>query len=311
MSPEYAFEQQSELLQELNGIVSEGQNPDTLNIDLLSSTEILEKINHEDHKVAAAVKLVVPAIAKAVDHIVAAFKQGGRLIYIGAGTSGRLGILDAVECAPTYSVSEQQVMGIIAGGETAFKKAVEGAEDSTTLSVEDLQKVNLQASDVLVGIAASGRTPYVCSAIEYAKSVGCITVGVTCNPDSAVMRLPHVGICPVVGAEAVTGSTRMKSGTAQKLVLNMLSTASMIRTGKVYKNLMVDVNASNEKLHARAIRIVMQATDCSHKEAVIALQQASQSAKLAILIVLTGKPANEARALLVEADGFLRKAVEL
>lgn len=311
MSSEYAFEQQRTLLEELNGIVSEGQNPDTLDIDLLDSTQILTKINQEDQKVAQAVKLVIPQISEAVDYIETAFKQGGRLIYIGAGTSGRLGILDAVECAPTYSVNDQQVMGIIAGGETAFKKAVEGAEDSLTLGVEDLKAINLQAKDVVVGIAASGRTPYVRAAIEYAKSVGCKTVGVTCNPNSLVMQLPDIGICPVVGAEAVTGSTRMKSGTAQKLVLNMLSTASMIRTGKVYKNLMVDVNASNEKLHARAIRIVMQATDCSHQQAVDALAQAKQSAKLAILIVLTGKDAAQAEQMLTQADGFLRKAVEL
>ncbi|HEA16050.1 hypothetical protein LCGC14_1712930 [marine sediment metagenome] len=311
MSPEYVFNQQRALLEELNGIVSEGQNLDTLDIDLLDSTEILTKINTEDQKVAEAVRLVIPEIAKAVDHIVTAFKQGGRLIYIGAGTSGRLGILDAVECAPTYSVSDQQVMGIIAGGETAFKKAVEGAEDSLTLGVEDLKAINLQAKDVVVGIAASGRTPYVRAAIDYAKSVGCTTVGVTCNPDSAVMKQPDIGICPVVGAEAVTGSTRMKSGTAQKLVLNMLSTASMIRTGKVYKNLMVDVNASNEKLHARAIRIVMQATDCTHQQGVAALAQAKQSAKLAILIILTGKDAAQAEQMLNQADGFLRKAVEL
>ncbi|MDN3379266.1 MULTISPECIES: N-acetylmuramic acid 6-phosphate etherase [unclassified Pseudoalteromonas] len=311
MSSEYAFEQQRTLLEELNGIVSEGQNPDTLDIDLLDSMQILTKINQEDQKVAQAVKLVIPQISEAVDYIETAFKQGGRLIYIGAGTSGRLGILDAVECAPTYSVNDQQVMGIIAGGETAFKKAVEGAEDSLTLGVEDLKAINLQAKDVVVGIAASGRTPYVRAAIEYAKSVGCKTVGVTCNPNSLVMKLPDIGICPVVGAEAVTGSTRMKSGTAQKLVLNMLSTASMIRTGKVYKNLMVDVNASNEKLHARAIRIVMQATDCSHQRAVDALAQAKQSAKLAILIVLTGKDAAQAEQMLTQADGFLRKAVEL
>jgi len=311
MSPEHVFNQQSQLLKELNGIVSEGQNPDTLDIDLLNSEEVLTKINNEDQKVAHAVQLVIPQIAKAVDSIVDAFKVGGRLIYIGAGTSGRLGILDAVECAPTYSVSDQQVMGIIAGGESAFKKAVEGAEDSTTLGVEDLKAINLQAKDVVVGIAASGRTPYVCAAIEYAKSVGCATVGVTCNPDSAVMRLPQIGICPVVGAEAVTGSTRMKSGTAQKLVLNMLSTASMIRSGKVYKNLMVDVSASNEKFHARAIRIVMQATECSHEEAVAALKEADQSAKLATLIVLTGHDGEKAKQLLTQADGFLRKAVEL
>ena len=166
MSPEHVFKHQSELLEELNGIVSEGQNPDTLDIDLLSTTEILTKINNEDHKVAAAVKLVIPQISLAVDHIVEAFQQGGRLIYIGAGTSGRLGILDAVECAPTYSVSEQQVLGIIAGGDTAFKKAVEGAEDSTTLGVEDLKNANLTGKDIVVGIAASGRTPYVCAAIE-------------------------------------------------------------------------------------------------------------------------------------------------
>ncbi|KPH94313.1 N-acetylmuramic acid-6-phosphate etherase [Pseudoalteromonas porphyrae] len=311
MSSEHAFEQQRTLLEELNGIVSEGQNPATLDIDLLDSIQILTKINTEDQKVADAVKCVIPEIAKAVDHIVTAFKQGGRLIYIGAGTSGRLGILDAVECAPTYSVSDQQVIGIIAGGETAFKKAVEGAEDSLTLSVDDLKAINLQTKDVVIGIAASGRTPYVRAAIEYAKSVGCKTVGVTCNPNSLVMQLPDIGICPVVGAEAVTGSTRMKSGTAQKLVLNMLSTASMIRTGKVYKNLMVDVNASNEKLHARAIRIVMQATDCTHQQAVDALKQAKQSAKLAILILLTGKDAAQAQLMLMQADGFLRKAVEL
>ncbi len=299
-----------DLLAQLNSIVSEGRNPDTLDIDLLSSEAILRKINHEDAQVAPAVASQIPQIAQAVDAIVDKLQSGGRLFYIGAGTSGRLGILDAVECRPTFSVPDDLVQGIIAGGEHAIQFAVEGAEDDRAAGVNDVKAVNLSANDVLVGLSASGRTPYVVAALEYANSIGCTTASITCNPGSPLMTTAKIGICPVVGPEALTGSTRMKSGTAQKLVLNMLSTASMIRLGKTYENLMVDVNASNEKLRARAIRIVMQATSCDRTVAENALKRADNRAKLAILMILTGLPAEQAENLLQEKHGFLRRAVE-
>ncbi|WP_258807618.1 N-acetylmuramic acid 6-phosphate etherase [Pseudidiomarina sp. CB1] len=299
-----------DLLAQLNGIVSEGRNPDTLDIDLLSSEAILRKINHEDAQVAPAVATQIPQIAQAVDAIVDKLQSGGRLFYIGAGTSGRLGILDAVECRPTFSVPDDLVQGLIAGGEHAIQFAVEGAEDDRAAGVNDVKAVNLTANDVLVGLSASGRTPYVVAALEYANSIGCVTASVTCNPNSPLMTTAKIGICPVVGPEALTGSTRMKSGTAQKLVLNMLSTASMIRLGKTYENLMVDVNASNEKLRARAIRIVMQATNCEREIAEKALKDADNRAKLAILMILTGLSADRAESLLAKQHGFLRRAVE-
>lgn len=301
--------EQTTLLNELNSLVSETPNPATQEIDLLSNTQILQKINEADHHVAPAVKQVLPQIAQAVEHIVAGFKKGGRLIYIGAGTSGRLGVLDAVECPPTFSVSHQQVIGVLAGGEKAMYKAVEGAEDNTQLAINDLTQLKINHNDVVVGIAASGRTPYVVSALTYAKSQGCKTAGITCNPDSPVLNAADVPICAVVGAEVLTGSTRMKSGTAQKLILNMLSTASMIKMGKVYGNLMVDVNASNAKLYARAIRIVMQATQCNEQQAQDALKRSEQNVKLAILLVLTGVSVEQGQALLAQQQGFLRHAV--
>lgn len=299
-----------DLLAQLNAIVSEGRNPNTMDIDLLPTEAILRRINREDAQVAPAVATQVPMIAKAVDCIVPRLAAGGRLFYIGAGTSGRLGILDAVECRPTFSVPDDLVQGIIAGGEPAIQFAVEGAEDDREAGVADVKAKQLSAQDVLVGLSASGRTPYVVAALEYANSIGCPTVAVTCNPDSAMMQVANMGICPVVGPEALTGSTRLKSGTAQKLVLNMLSTASMIRLGKTYENLMVDVNASNEKLRARAIRIVMQATDCSREQAEQALKAADNSAKLAILMILTATDAATARGLLESNAGFLRQAAE-
>ncbi len=301
---------QSRLIDELNKISTEGQNQDTLDIDLLDSKGILEKINTEDQKVASVVKDIIPNVAKAVDKIVEAFEKGGRLIYIGAGTSGRLGVLDAAECPPTFSVSDKQVVGIIAGGEQAIKKAVEGAEDSEEFAIEDLKAANLSAKDVLIGIAASGRTPYVISAMNYGKSVGATVVGVSCSYNEKFDQANDINLCAMVGAEALTGSTRMKSGTAQKLILNMLSTASMIRSGKSYKNLMIDVSASNEKLYARAVRIVMQATDCDYDSAKQALEQAENNAKLATLMILTDLSIDQARASLVKNNGFLRKAVE-
>jgi len=302
--------QSATLLEQLNRIISEGRNPHTMDIDVLPTIEILEKINQEDAGVADAVRKTIPHIAKAVDAIVPSLQAGGRLIYMGAGTSGRLGILDAVECRPTFSVPESMVIGIIAGGDRAIKNAVEGAEDDTIMGVADLKAIDFCANDVLVGLSASGRTPYVIEAMKYANSLNAATISVTCNPESPMMHVAAIGICAVVGAECITGSTRMKSGTAQKLILNMLSTASMIRLGKTYENLMVDVNATNQKLKARATRIVMQATDCSEEQADTALQAANNRAKLAILMILTGQSAAEAEAQLADNGGFLRRAVQ-
>jgi len=298
------------LLNELNTILSETRNSATLNIDLLSTKSILQKINEEDQKVALAIKPALGNIEIAIDLIVNAFKNKGRLIYLGAGTSGRLGILDAAECVPTFSVTKDMVIGIIAGGEKAIKVAVEGAEDDQGAAIDDLKAINFNAKDVLVGIAASGRTPYVVSALNYAKSIGAKSAAVSCNPNSAIGKAADVDICAVVGPEILTGSTRMKSGTAQKLILNMLSTASMIKMGKTYQNLMVDVSASNKKLYARALLIVMQATDCDEQTAADALQAANNEVKLAITMILTGANVNEAMSLLEQSNGFLRKAVE-
>ncbi|HAS4358813.1 TPA: N-acetylmuramic acid 6-phosphate etherase, partial [Vibrio cholerae] len=244
------------LIAALSHLVSEGRNPDTMDIDLLSSQEIVERLNQQDKQVPLAVEAVLPQIAQAVDKITAAFKQGGRLIYLGAGTSGRLGVLDASECPPTFGVSDQMVIGLIAGGKEAMFTAQEGAEDNATLGAHDLQQIDFSSKDVLVGIAASGRTPYVIGALEYANDLGATTIALSCNPDSPIAEIAQIAISPVVGPEALTGSTRLKSGTAQKLVLNMLTTASMIRLGKSYQNLMVDVRATNRKLIARAVRIV-------------------------------------------------------
>lgn len=304
-----AINDQIKLVDSLKSVATEGQNTDTLDIDLLDSLGVVTKINNEDQKVANAVKQVLPQIAKAVDKIVIAFNKGGRLIYIGAGTSGRLGILDAVECRPTFSVSDDMVVGIIAGGQTAIQSAVEGAEDNKALGIQDLKDINLTDSDVLVGIAASGRTPYVISAMNYAKELNCDVIGVTCSPNQGVSQVADIAICAQVGPEVLTGSTRMKSGTAQKLILNTLSTASMIRIGKSYKNLMVDVSATNKKLNARAIRIVMQATDCDFDTAHNALTDAESNTKLAILNILTGVSMTEGAKLLFDNSGFLRKAV--
>ncbi|EGQ9845522.1 N-acetylmuramic acid 6-phosphate etherase [Vibrio cholerae] len=298
------------LIAALSHLVSEGRNPDTMDIDLLSSQEIVERLNQQDKQVPLAVEAVLPQIAQAVDKITAAFKQGGRLIYLGAGTSGRLGVLDASECPPTFGVSDQMVIGLIAGGKEAMFTAQEGAEDNATLGAHDLQQIDFSRKDALVGIAASGRTPYVIGALEYANDLGATTIALSCNPDSPIAEIAQIAISPVVGPEALTGSTRLKSGTAQKLVLNMLTTASMIRLGKSYQNLMVDVRATNRKLIARAVRIVMQATDCQREEAVALLKESHNNAKLAILMHLTGMNYEQATAKLSQSDGFLRRAME-
>jgi len=294
---------------QLQQLVSEGRNPRTADIDLMSRLEIVGAMNAEDRSVPEAVGKTLPEIARAVDAIVAAFSSGGRLVYIGAGTSGRLGVLDASECPPTFGVPPSMVLGLIAGGLDALVNASEGAEDRADAGAADLVDIGLTAHDVVVGIAVSGRTPYVIGALEHAKALGVVTVALTCNPDSPIVRLADISIAPVVGPEVITGSTRLKSGTAQKLVLNMLSTASMVRIGKTYGNLMVDMIASNQKLMARAVRIVMQATNCSVEVAEAAMARAGNDTKIAILTVLTGKSVDAARADLTGADGVLRRAL--
>ena len=298
------------LLSQLGNMVSEERNQNSMQIDLMPTEQILRTINNEDKQVPSAIEHCITPISQAVDVIVDAFKKGGRLIYIGAGTSGRLGILDAVECPPTFGVSSKQVVGIIAGGNQAIYKAVEGAEDDPELAQQDLIEHNFSQDDVIVGIAASGRTPYVIGALEYARSIGAKTVSVVCNPNSIIEQYADINICPVVGPEVLSGSTRLKSGTAQKQVLNMLTTASMIRSGKSFENLMVDVNASNKKLFARAVRIVMQATQCDRTAAEQALEKTQYKAKLAILHVLTGVEPAQGQQVLDQQGGFLRSAVD-
>ncbi len=297
------------LITELERLVSEGRNPNTMGIDLLPTADILHKINDEDKSVPVAVEKIIPQIATAVDRVVDAFRKGARLIYMGAGTSGRLGVLDASECPPTFGVADDMVIGLIAGGADALMRAMEGAEDDAQDGVRDLQDIDLTADDVVVGIAVSGRTPYVIGGLKYAKQLGATTVALSCNTTSVIAGIADIAISPVVGPEVLTGSTRLKSGTAQKLVLNMLTTASMIRIGKSYQNLMVDVNPSNRKLFARAARIVMQATGCTAQEAREALDRTGDDVKLAILITMTGMEVEEARRALQNAGGFLRKAI--
>ena len=298
------------LLQTLSTLVTEQRNLNSMHVDSLSALEIVQLMNKEDKQVPLAIEKCLPQIAQAVECIVAAFQQGGRLVYIGAGTSGRLGVLDASECPPTFGVSPEMVKGIIAGGERALRHPIEGAEDSKAQAVVDLQTIQFSSKDVLVGIAASGRTPYVIGALEYAKSLGSVTVSIASNPNSAMANIVDIAIDTVVGPEVLTGSSRLKSGTAQKLVLNMLTTASMILMGKCYQNLMVDVQASNEKLKARAIRIVMQATDCDKALAEETLKQADQNAKLAIMMILSGLDRAQAETLLEKHQGKLQLALK-
>lgn len=298
------------LLNSLSQMMTEQRNPRSLNIDCMTAIDIVQLINQEDLLVAKAVEKCLPHIAEAVEKIEYAFTNGGRLVYIGAGTSGRLGVLDASECPPTYGVPPEMVVGIIAGGERALRHPIEGAEDNYEQGKADLQAVDFCEKDVLVGIAASGRTPYVIGALEYANSLGAITVSIASNAGCAMSQIADIAIETVVGAEVLTGSSRMKSGTAQKLVLNMLTTASMIRIGKCYQNLMVDVQASNEKLKARAVKIVMEATDCTKETAEITLLQADNHAKVAILMILANVDKTQAEKMLAENQGKLRQALQ-
>lgn len=295
---------------DLNRLSTEQSNPNTANIDSVSTLEMVRLINQEDQQVALAVAAVLPEIAAAIDLIVAQLQQGGRLFYIGAGTSGRLGILDASECPPTYGVDFNLVIGLIAGGDGAIRKAVEGAEDSRELGATDLKAHHFSAEDVLVGLAASGRTPYVIGGLEYAKRLGAHTIAVACTPASEIGAIAEIAIEPLPGAEVVTGSTRMKAGTAQKLVLNMLSTGAMIKIGKVYGNLMVDVQPSNQKLIERCKRIVCEATGVDRTRAEALLDMTAYDVKLAILIEKTGLETAQAAALLQAANGYLQKAID-
>ncbi|KAA8726281.1 N-acetylmuramic acid 6-phosphate etherase [Ewingella americana] len=293
----------------LGSLVSESRNPATMNLDEMTTLEMVATFNHEDSKVPEAIRAVLPEVAQAVDMAAASFKAGGRLIYLGAGTSGRLGVLDASECPPTFGVPHGLVVGLIAGGPGALLKAVEGAEDSEELGVTDLKNLQITPADTIVGLAASGRTPYVIGALRYARELGCATVAISCNPDSPIAHEAQVAISPVVGPEALTGSTRLKSGTAQKLVLNMISTGAMVKNGKVYQNLMVDVKATNVKLVDRACRIVVEATGAARSDAEAALSQTDFEVKPAILMILANISAQEAIQRLTAHHGFLRAAL--
>ncbi len=266
----------------LNKISTEQRNKDTTNIDRVTTKEMLSMINNEDMKVALAVSTQIDSISRLVDEVNDKMNVGGRLVYIGAGTSGRLGVLDASEMPPTFNVPEGVVIGVIAGGDKALRHPIENAEDNREQVIEDLKAIDLNSNDVLVGIAASGRTPYVISGIEYAKSIGCTTASLSTTLDSEIGLIADIKIEPVTGPEAITGSTRMKSGTAQKLVLNMISTGVMIKQGKIIENLMVDVKPTNEKLKERSIMIVSELTDASREEIVIALENNNYSARFAV-----------------------------
>ncbi|OBW95516.1 N-acetylmuramic acid 6-phosphate etherase [Gallibacterium anatis] len=298
------------LSQTLKQLTSEQRNSASLNLDQLSALEIVQLMNQEDRKVALAVNDQLAQIAQAVEVIVSAFQQGGRLIYQGAGTSGRLGVLDASECPPTFGVPFGQVIGLIAGGDRAIRKAVENAEDNREAGKADLMQIQLSDKDVVVGLAVSGRTPYVLGGLAYAKSLGAKTVAISCNAHSEMAEIADIAITPIVGAEVLTGSSRLKAGTAQKMVLNMLSTASMVLMGKCYQNLMVDVQATNEKLRHRAVNIVMQATECDCDTAKHYLSLADNQAKLAIMMILGNLDKAQASALLTQSQGRLGQAVQ-
>jgi len=294
---------------DLSKLVTESRNVASAQIDTLSTIDMLKVINNEDKSVALAVEKTLPEIAQLVDLVTQAFAQGGRLIYCGAGTSGRLGILDASECPPTFGAHPSMVIGLIAGGKPAILKAVENAEDNVQLGEQNLQALSFNHHDILVGIAASGRTPYVIGAMQYALRQGAKVASISCNPCSPMAELAHIAITPVVGAEVVTGSSRMKAGTAQKLILNMITTTAMIKAGKVFGNLMVDVEATNAKLVQRQKNIVMQATDCSLETAEQALAECESHCKTAIVMVLLNIDASSAKQKLSKADGFIRPAL--
>ncbi|AHA09383.1 N-acetylmuramic acid 6-phosphate etherase [Bacillus toyonensis] len=293
----------------LENLSTEHRNEKTTNLDEMSIKEVLQSMNEEDRTVALAVEKEIEHIEKAVQTVIKSFEEEGRLIYIGAGTSGRLGILDAVECPPTFGTDDKMVQGFIAGGLKAFTKAVEGAEDREELAEEDLKSIGLNEKDTVIGIAASGRTPYVIGGLKYAHSVGASTASISCNKNAEISKYAKLNVEVETGAEILTGSTRLKAGTAQKLVLNMISTASMIGVGKVYKNLMVDVQSTNEKLVERSKRIIVEATGVSYEVAAEYYEKANRNVKVAIVMVLLQCEYGEALEKLKEAKGFVKKAL--
>jgi N-acetylmuramic acid 6-phosphate etherase len=294
---------------DLTRLTTETRNKNTINLDMMTPFEIAEVMNKEDENVVLAVRKALPEISKVIECCTRALKNGGRIIYMGAGTSGRLGLLDAVECPPTFGVPHDLVIGLLAGGDRAFRKAVEGAEDSKTLGTEDLKAINLNKHDVVIGIAASGRTPYVIYGLKYAKEVGCMTAAIVNNKNSEMAEIADIAVEIVAGPEVLTGSTRLKSGTAQKMVLNMISTGSMVGIGKVYQNLMVDVMQTNQKLFTRAENIVMEATGCDRGTAQQVLKEADGSAKTAIVMIILKCSKSEALEKLKRSYGQVRIAL--
>lgn len=294
----------------LDKLTTEKRNESTMKLDQLTTKEVLQLMNKEDRTVPDAVEAALPEIEAAVEQVIATFQAGGRLIYTGAGTSGRLGILDAVECPPTFSTPHDMVQGLLAGGMSAFRKAKEGAEDNPELGAKELQDIGLTAKDTVIGIAASGRTPYVIGALDYAAALGAATVSVACNKEAAISKHAKISIEVETGPEILTGSTRLKAGTAQKLVLNMISTASMVGVGKVYKNLMVDVKPTNDKLQERAKRIIMEASGANYDAAEKVFKQADGQVKTAIVMLLLDVTKEEAEEKLRNAEGFVRSAIK-
>jgi N-acetylmuramic acid 6-phosphate etherase len=294
----------------LEKLATETRNPNTMQLDEMSPREILIAMNQEDKTVPETVENEIDSIEKVVKAVIHSFNNGGRLIYVGAGTSGRLGILDAVECVPTFGVSPNQVQGLIAGGIKAFTVAVEGAEDSGPLGEEDMKSINLTENDTVIGIAASGRTPYVIGALNYARELNATTAAISCNKNAEMSKHADIAIEIETGPEVLTGSTRLKAGTAQKLVLNMISTASMIGIGKAYENLMVDVQATNEKLIERSKRIIMEATQVDYETAASYYEQAQHHVKTAIVMILLKCSYNEAVEKLTESNGFVRQSIK-
>lgn len=298
-------------MENIQSLTTESVNPNTINIDRVSTLEMVKMMNDEDKKIAGAIEKEMPNIARAIDEMAIRFKNGGRIIYAGAGSSGRLGTMDAVELTPTYNVDPNLAFGLIAGGKEAMYCAVEGAEDSTELAIQDLKNVNLSNKDIVIGIAASGRTPYVIAACEYANEVGALSIAVTCNGNSEVAKVANISIAPVVGAEVVTGSTRMKAGTAQKMVLNMLSTGTMIKVGKVYQNYMINVQPTNEKLIKRASNMLANLLHIEYDEAQQRLLDADMSVATAILMKEKNVDYKIAKNALDQAQGNVKDALQL
>lgn len=298
-------------MEKLSLLTTERSNPKTSRLDEMSISDILKTMNEEDQTVAIAVRRVIPQIEKAVEKVAEAFKNGGRLLYVGAGTSGRIGVMDAVECPPTFGTSPDLVKAVLAGGEGAMYEAVEGAEDDEALGAKDLADLHVNGQDVIIGIAASGRTPYVKGALEYANSCGATTVSLSNNENSLISNFADIPIEVITGPEILTGSTRLRAATSHKMVLNMISTTAMVKTGKVYQNLMVDVNASNFKLRERAKKIVCTITEMDEDKAESVLQQTGYNVKQAIVMILAEVDKDRAQALIETADGFVGKAVKL